>query len=138
MKAYLKANEERILKALRADLGKSRFRGYATDVGIVYDEINTCLKHLNSWTRPRRVASPIVHFRSSSKVYPAARRGAGAFAVELPATAGARADGGRHRRRQLRGAEASRTSKATSEFLIDMLADIFPPEYICGFPDRAR
>ena len=70
MKAYLKANEERILKALRADLGKSRFEGYATELGIVYDEINTCLKHLNSWTRPRRVASPIVHFRSSSKVYP--------------------------------------------------------------------
>ena len=70
LKAYLKANEERILAALTADLGKSPFEGYATELGIVYDEINTCLKHLNSWARPRRVRTPLVHFHSTSKVYP--------------------------------------------------------------------
>ena len=30
LKAYLKANEERILSALTADLGKAPFEGYAT------------------------------------------------------------------------------------------------------------
>ena len=70
MRAYLKANEERVLAALTADLGKAPFEGYATELGLVYDEISTCLKHLNSWARPRRVASPIVHFHSTSKVYP--------------------------------------------------------------------
>ena len=48
LKAYLKANEERILSALTADLGKAPFEGYATELGLVYDEINTCLKHLNT------------------------------------------------------------------------------------------
>ena len=28
----------------------------------------------------------------------------------------------------------SRTSKATSALLIDMVAEIFPPEFVCGFP----
>ena len=28
----------------------------------------------------------------------------------------------------------SRTSKATSELLIEMLANVFPPEFVCGFP----
>ena len=66
MRAYLKANEERVLAALTADLGKAPFEGYATELGLVYDEISTCLKHLNAWARPRRVASPIVHFHSTS------------------------------------------------------------------------
>ena len=70
LKAYLKANEERILSALTADLGKAPFEGYATELGLVYDEINTCLKHLNSWSKPRRVPTPIVHFHSTSKVHP--------------------------------------------------------------------
>ena len=139
MKAYLKANEERILEALRADLGKSRFEGYATELGIVYDEINTCLKHLNSWTRPRRVASPIVHFRSSSKVYPSPL---GVVLVLSPwnyplqlalvPMVDAIAAG------NCVALKPSRTSKATSEFLIDMLTDIFPPEYICGFPGSGQ
>ena len=47
LKAYLKANEERILDALHADLGKAAFEGYATELGLVYDEINTCVRHLS-------------------------------------------------------------------------------------------
>ena len=53
LKAYLKANEERILSALTADLGKAPFEGYATELGLVYDEINTCVRHLSKWSRPR-------------------------------------------------------------------------------------
>ena len=70
LKAYLKANEERILDALHADLGKAAFEGYATELGLVYDEINTCVRHLSKWARPRRVPTPLVHFHSTSKVYP--------------------------------------------------------------------
>ena len=70
LKAYLKANEARILEALHADLGKAAFEGYATELGLVYDEINTCVRHLSKWSRPRRVPTPLVHFHSTSKVYP--------------------------------------------------------------------
>ena len=114
-------------------------RGYATELGIVYDEINMCLKHLNSWTRPRRVASPIVHFRSSSKVYPSPL---GVVLVlspwNYPLQLALVPLVGRHRRRQLRALKPSRTSRATSELLIDMLANVFPPEFVCGFPGSGQ
>ena len=135
LRAYLKANEERLLDALKADLGKAHFEGYATELGIVYDEITTCLKHLNRWSRPKRVATPIVHFRSSSKVYPSPM---GVVLVLSPwnypvqlalvPMVDAIAAG------NCVALKPSRTSKATSELLIDMLAAVFPPEFVCGFP----
>ena len=135
MRAYLKANEERVLAALTADLGKAPFEGYATELGLVYDEISTCLKHLNAWARPRRVASPIVHFHSTSKVYPSPM---GVVLVLSPwnypvqlalvPMVDAIAAG------NCVALKPSRTSKATSAFLIEMLAETFPPEFVCGFP----
>lgn len=135
LKAYLKANEERILDALHADLGKAPFEGYATELGLVYDEITTCLKHLNRWAKPRRVATPIVHFRSSSKVYPSSL---GTVLVLSPwnypvqlalvPMVDAIAAG------NCVALKPSRTSKATSELLVEMLAAVFPPEFVCGFP----
>lgn len=135
LKAYLKANEQRVLDALTADLGKSEFEGYATELGIVYDEINLCLKHLQKWARPRRVRTPIVHFRSSSKVYPSPL---GVVLVLSPwnypvqlalvPLVDAIAAG------NCVALKPSRTSKATSELLIDLLAKVFPPEFVCGFP----
>lgn len=135
LKAYLKANEERILATLQADLGKAPFEGYATELGIVYDEINICLKHLSSWAKPRRVASPLVHFHATSKVYPSPM---GVVLVLSPwnyplqlalvPLVDAIAAG------NCVGLKPSRTSKATSELLIEMIAAVFPPEFVCGFP----
>ncbi len=135
LKAYLKANEERILAALRADLGKSDFEGYATELGLVYDEINLCVKHLGHWAKPKRVCTPIVHFRSSSKVYPSPM---GVVLVLSPwnyplqlalvPLVDAIAAG------NCVALKPSRTSKATSELLLDMLANVFPPEFVCVFP----
>ncbi|MCL2884721.1 MAG: aldehyde dehydrogenase family protein, partial [Oscillospiraceae bacterium] len=36
---WIKTHDEELLAALREDLGKARFEGYATEVGIVLDEI---------------------------------------------------------------------------------------------------
>lgn len=68
LRTWLKAHEDEALAALSADLGKSAFEGYATEVGIVYDEIRTQLKGMRTWAAPRRAPSPIVHFPSSSVV----------------------------------------------------------------------
>ena len=135
LKSYLKENEERILDALHADLGKAPFEGYATELGIVYDEINTCLKHLSSWARPRRVRTPIVHFHSTSKVYPSPL---GVVLVLSPwnypvqlalvPMVDAIAAG------NCVALKPSRTSKHTSELLLDILSNVFPPEFVCGFP----
>lgn len=68
--ATLKHHEAEILEALTADLGKSRFEGYATELGIVYDELKLCASKLYAWAKPHRVATSIAHFPSTSKVYP--------------------------------------------------------------------
>ena len=107
LKAWLKTNEERVLSALQEDLGKAPFEGYATELGIVYEEINLCLGHIGSWTRPaaRAHAHHAFPFVVEGLSEPL-RRSLGAQPVELPPAACARAAGGRACRRQLRGAQA--------------------------------
>ncbi|MFR1640970.1 MAG: aldehyde dehydrogenase family protein, partial [Eggerthellaceae bacterium] len=139
LKAYLKANEERILSALTADLGKAPFEGYATELGLVYDEINLCLKHLGRWAKPRRVRTPIVHFHSTSKVY-ASPLGVALvlspwnYPVQLALVplVDAIAAG------NCVALKPSRTSIATSKLLMEMTASLFPPEFVCGFPGSAE
>ena len=46
LKQVIKKNEDKILDALKKDLGKSNFESYATEIGIVYDEINTHIKNI--------------------------------------------------------------------------------------------
>lgn len=135
LKAYLKANEERIFTALADDLGKAPFESYATELGIVYDEINVCLKHLGSWAKPYRVPTPLVHFRSTSRVFPSPL---GVVLVLSPwnyplqlalvPLIDAVAAG------NCVALKPSRTSNATGMLLIDILASVFPPEFVCGFP----
>lgn len=66
----IKANEHAILCALEADLGKAPFEGYATEVSIVLSEIKHMLKHLNAYTRQKRVRSTITNFPSKSYIIP--------------------------------------------------------------------
>lgn len=51
----IRRREGEVLGALRQDLGKSDFEGYATEVGMVLEEIAYMRKHLKSWARPRSV-----------------------------------------------------------------------------------
>lgn len=69
LKRIIKENEEDILKALKDDLGKSSFEAYATEVGLVYDEINTHIKNVKKWAKREKRKSPIVHYPSKSYVY---------------------------------------------------------------------
>lgn len=69
LKKIIKENEEEILKALKKDLGKSNFEAYATEVGIVYDEINLHIKNVRKWAKREKRNSPIVYYPSKSYVY---------------------------------------------------------------------
>ena len=121
---------------MHADLGKAAFEGYATELGLVYDEINTCVRHLSKWARPRRVPTPLVHFHSTSKVYPSPL---GVVLVLSPwnypvqlalvPLVDAIAAG------NCVALKPSRTSKATSELLIEMLAETCSrPSSCAAFP----
>ncbi len=69
LKKSIKKNEKQILEALWADLHKSEFEAYATEIGIILDEINYVMKHLKSWSKTRKVRTPLTHFLSSSYIY---------------------------------------------------------------------
>ncbi len=62
-------NESEIMAALQKDLNKSPFETYASEIGMVLEEIKFAIKHLAAWTKPKKVKTPMVHFLSSSRIY---------------------------------------------------------------------
>ena len=66
----IEENEEKILQALYADLRKSPYEAYLTEVGIVRDEIRHMVKKVRKWAQPRRVSTPFYHFPAASYIYP--------------------------------------------------------------------
>ncbi|WP_300903360.1 aldehyde dehydrogenase [uncultured Clostridium sp.] len=69
LKKVIKENEDKILEALKRDLGKSNFESYATEIGLVYDEINTHIKNIKRWSKIEKIKSPRVHYPSKSYIY---------------------------------------------------------------------
>jgi len=59
LRAMLVQNEELLLEALRADLGKSRIEAYLTELGFVVSECDRALRQLRRWVRPERVPTPL-------------------------------------------------------------------------------
>ncbi|WP_062106031.1 aldehyde dehydrogenase [Bacillus niameyensis] len=66
----IKENEEKLMVALKADLNKSEFESYTTEIGIVLEEIRFIQKHLRSWCKPKKVKTPITHIGSKGFIYP--------------------------------------------------------------------
>ncbi len=66
----LRKNEKEILFALQEDLGKSYFEGYATEVGLLLEEIKVAKNQLKKWVAPRKVSGPMTQFPSKGWRYP--------------------------------------------------------------------
>ena len=62
--------EEEIFQALKLDLNKSVHESFTTEVGYVLKEISFQLKHISSWSKPKRVRTALTHFGSKGKVVP--------------------------------------------------------------------
>ncbi len=134
LKTALKANEENILEALNADLGKSMFEGYATELGIVYEEIGWLEKHLRKLMKPSKAKTPITQFQAKSYIM---HEPMGTVLIMSPwnyplqltmvPLAGAIAGG------NTAVVKPSRYSKHTSEMMISILRKTFPEEYIASF-----
>jgi aldehyde dehydrogenase (NAD+) len=56
--AALERHESSLLAALQADLHKSRFQGYASELGLLRAEIRHALKNLARWAAPQRGRTP--------------------------------------------------------------------------------
>lgn len=70
LKAAIEQREAAINEALRLDLNKSEFEAFTTELGFCLSSINHTLKHLSSWSKPRRVSTPLLNFYSKSRIIP--------------------------------------------------------------------
>lgn len=61
---WIHAHEQEIYEALRRDLNKAPFECYATEIGIVLDEVQYMLKHLKGWMKAEYVRTPLTQFPS--------------------------------------------------------------------------
>lgn len=66
----IKNNEQNIAKALYADLHKSEFESYATETGIVLQEIKLHIKKLKKWVKPVKVKRVTADITASARIYP--------------------------------------------------------------------
>jgi aldehyde dehydrogenase (NAD+) len=69
LKKLILRNETAIYDALYSDLHKSREESWVTELGLVIAEINSAMKHLKSWMRPKRVGTNLVNLPSSSYIH---------------------------------------------------------------------
>ena len=134
LKGAIQKYEAEILEALCTDLGKPAFEGYATEVGMVYEEIGHALRYLKKWARPKRVRAPLTQFPSSCRLYEEPKGIAlimspwnYPFQLTAAPLVAAIAAG------NCVVVKPSRYSEATSAVLEKMLAESFEAEYITIF-----
>lgn len=65
----IKDYEQELTDALHSDLGKSAFESYATEIGILLNEISYMQNNLRQWSADRRVSTPITLFGSRSSIH---------------------------------------------------------------------
>lgn len=62
----LEQREDRLCRALEADLGKPPFEAYMTEIGLVKSELRWQRTHLRANMRPRRVPTPLAQYKARS------------------------------------------------------------------------
>lgn len=68
LKVAIKTYEKEILEAVYNDLHKTAFDAYATEVGLIYDEINFALKNLHTWAKPEKVKTAVFIWPAKSYI----------------------------------------------------------------------
>jgi aldehyde dehydrogenase (NAD+) len=64
----LRRDEERLLDALAADLGKPRPEAWFTEIGVTIAEIEHAVDNLAVWVKPEKVATPLALHPGSSRI----------------------------------------------------------------------
>jgi aldehyde dehydrogenase (NAD+) len=70
MKSLLKNHEKEFYNAIYLDFKKSEFEAAATELVLIYHEINTALNKLRAWSRRKRVSTNIFNFPARSFIIP--------------------------------------------------------------------
>ncbi|MCK9291339.1 MAG: aldehyde dehydrogenase [Bacteroidales bacterium] len=66
----IRQHEADIIEALRSDLGKPPFEAYATEIGLVLEELRLHLRSLQKWSKTTRVSNPLTAFPAQSFIMP--------------------------------------------------------------------
>ncbi|WP_252315362.1 aldehyde dehydrogenase [Sinobaca sp. H24] len=66
----IKAYEDRIIEAMKADLGKPSFEAYLTEIGVLLMSLKDMKKKLPKWAEPKKVKGTIMQVGSKSMIYP--------------------------------------------------------------------
>jgi len=69
LKRSIRKYEQNIMDALWKDLHKSNFEAYGTEIGMVLDELSINIKNLKSWAKPKKVKTPVLHYKAESVLY---------------------------------------------------------------------
>lgn len=69
LKAAVLRHEPELHQALYDDLKKSPEESWVTETGFLVAEINHTLRHLKKWMKPKKVATNLLNFPSTSRIY---------------------------------------------------------------------
>lgn len=124
-------HEKDILAALKADLGKCDMEGYMCEVGLTLAELSHHLKHIRKWTKKKHYKTDLTNAIARSYSirepygvvlvmspwnYP--------FMLTMEPLIGAIAAG------NTCVVKPSAYAPATSQIVADIIAEVFPPEYV--------
>ncbi|MGW2169285.1 aldehyde dehydrogenase family protein [Streptomyces sp. NPDC001705] len=70
LRSFLRDHTSAIEEALYDDLRKGRTESHLTEIGGVLAEVEHALRHLDRWTRPRRVAVPLNIKPATARIHP--------------------------------------------------------------------
>lgn len=63
-------HEAAIIAALKADLHKSEFETYSTEIALCKKEISYALKQIENWTKPQKAKIPLEQLPGFGRIYP--------------------------------------------------------------------
>ena len=66
----LRQNEDRLCQAIYEDFKKSEFDTYATELSLVYGEIEAAIKNLKKWSKKQRVRTNVINMPGRSYSIP--------------------------------------------------------------------
>lgn len=69
LKKILKINEETLFEAIYKDFGKSKFDTVATELGIIYSDIDYYIKNINTLSQPTSVTTNLPNLIGKSSIY---------------------------------------------------------------------
>lgn len=70
LKEVLLENDGKIGAALMSDIGKSSVEAYMCETGMVLSELSHAIRHIRSYSRRRRVRTPLAQFPARSFIIP--------------------------------------------------------------------